>query len=184
MRTAHEDVRLKPHDELTQELLSSSLEEELGYNSNDPGDANSTHPTMNQIDGCTLMVTTKQPKYGEKDIGKYVNNLHEDREIRTTVLSDTSRIMEDIYSEIGAKQVTRRKLSFSPPRILDSAFKKEYESSWHDSNEPNAEAEVPSHANVLTSHVIYKFKTDEQQNRTPKERIVPHGNHDCEKDIF
>lgn len=41
---------------------------------------------------------------------------------------------------------------------------------------------MPLNANVISSHVIYKFKTSEDGSYTLKARIVPHGNRDVEKD--
>lgn len=37
-------------------------------------------------------------------------------------------------------------------------------------------------ANLSTSHVVYKLQSDEEGNKVQKARIVPHGNHDGEKD--
>lgn len=41
---------------------------------------------------------------------------------------------------------------------------------------------VPRDANFISSDVVYKLKVDEEGSRTLKARIVPHGNHDAEKD--
>ena len=35
---------------------------------------------------------------------------------------------------------------------------------------------------MITSHVVYKLKSDEEGKKVLKARIVPHGNHDAEKD--
>lgn len=43
------------------------------------------------------------------------------------------------------------------------------------------ECEVGNDANVVTSHVVYKIKTDELGERKLKARIIPHGNEDAEK---
>lgn len=90
--------------------------------------------------------------------------------------------MQNIYDELGSHQVTRRKLSFSPPWILDKAFHKEYYYNWHDAYESKQGREILPYANIVASHVIYKVKTDEEGVRTLKARIVPHGNRDNEKD--
>lgn len=59
---------------------------------------------------------------------------------------------------------------------------KEYHSNWHEAYEPRMENTIPTHANTVTCHVVSKVKADEVGSRTLKARIIPHGNHDAEKD--
>lgn len=65
---------------------------------------------------------------------------------------------------------------------MEQAFNKEHESNWSDAYNIVLEKNVPRNSNIITSHVVYKVKTDEQGDREPKARIVPHGNRDLEKD--
>lgn len=41
---------------------------------------------------------------------------------------------------------------------------------------------IPTDANVVGSHVVYKVKTDEEGKRKLKARICPHINEDSDKD--
>ena len=90
--------------------------------------------------------------------------------------------MEDIARTIGKSQVTRNRREFAPPWIVTEAFDKEHSSNWVDAYEEIDGSSLPAHANVISSHVIYKVKTSEDGSRTLKPRIVPHGNRDSEKD--
>lgn len=46
------------------------------------------------------------------------------------------------------------------------------------------EQQVPKNANVISSHVAYKIKIDEDESLKLKDRICPHGNRDKEKDVI
>lgn len=139
-------------------------------------------------DNPTLMARTDsdsvRPDSGEKDIGEYARRIEEPHTPTpaTTLTRDTSRELEEIYEEIGAKQVTASKLSFAPPWILKNALESEHASNWEKAYIEIPDKEVPRDANVITSHVVYRVKTDEDGSRLMKARIVPHGNHDDEKD--
>lgn len=43
-------------------------------------------------------------------------------------------------------------------------------------------SKIPAGANVITSHVIYKVKTNDDGSLKMKELIAPHGNKDIDKD--
>lgn len=95
---------------------------------------------------------------------------------------DHTRVLDEIHEVVGSKQVTRTHLTFAPPWILQEALKAEHDSNWADAYEVMQENSVPRNANVISSHVVYKLKTEEDGKRKMKARIVPHGNHDDEKD--
>lgn len=44
------------------------------------------------------------------------------------------------------------------------------------------EADLPSGANVVSSHVVYKVKSDENCKKSLKARICPHGNEKSDND--
>lgn len=197
MGVAYEDIRIAPKGQLTEELLSRSLEDELDEF---PPDRASVVPTV-QVNTTptrlpdappppppTNITTAYHPallathSLGDpvKDIGsvsvKYGQPLKED------LTSDRQKVLEEIHARLGNAQVSRGKLEFAPPWILDEAFRNEHDSNWSDAYIEQAESQVPLNANVITSHVIYKVKTDEEGLRNMKARIVPHGNRDFEKD--
>lgn len=204
MIVAYEDVRFAPRGELTTELLACSLEDEMGKPLTDtakvqdnPSDSSDEPrrslrlrfklkpPDQNQEQG-TLLATdatqTNRANWGEKDIGSYAKQQENNPDTCKSLTRDTSRSLDEIHNIIGSKQVTASHLSFAPPWILREALKSEHDTNWHDAYKEVMDKDVPRTANVITSHVVYKLKTDEQGARMMKVRIVPHGNHDDEKD--
>lgn len=101
-----------------------------------------------------------------------------------TLQSDKPRILDGMYEKVGSQQVSRSKLEFAPSWILDEAFESEHNSNWADSYAEVVGSDVAHDANVVSSHVVYKIKTDEEGKRKLKARIVPHGNQDHDKDII
>lgn len=130
-----------------------------------------------------LMTSDKKRKGPEDNIGWYAQTVQETGLNETEILqSDKTRILDEIHKVIGSQQVSGGKLAFAPPWIVEQAFEKEHASNWSDAYELVREKELPRTANVITSHVVYKLKTDETGSRDLKARIVPHGNKDLEKD--
>ena len=129
--------------------------------------------------------TANRPDGGARDIGDYATTDRHGSLQDTTGQSlqrDISRDLDRIHEVIGSKQVTATQLTFAPRFILEEALKSEHDSNWTDAYEEVPDHDVPRSANVITSHVVYKLKTDESGDRKLKARIVPHGNHDNEKD--
>lgn len=121
---------------------------------------------------------------GSRDIGVRAStriiqsNIPTPAELKT----EKQRVLYGILKQIGTRQVNRSELIFAPPWVLEEAFEREHNSNWSDAYVCVPEAEVERKANLITSHVVYKVKTDEKSERTMKARIVPHGNRDKEKD--
>lgn len=184
MRVAYEDVRLAPRSTLAQELLSCSVEQELGYDGPmDEGvDTNMDHPsTMNLMASST----GKKARGALDDIGDLAHDIQDTENGKCDSLrSDKARILDKIHETVGSQQVTGGKLAFAPPWILEQAFNKEHDSNWANAYEMVPEKSVPRNANTITSHVVYKVKTNEEGDRELKARIVPHGNRDTEKDCI
>lgn len=99
---------------------------------------------------------------GVKDIGTYANDMpaREDEPHPTMLIRDQSHELRLISDVIGSKQVTASKLDFVPPWILQEALRSEHESNWKDAYTEVSDESVPRSANVISSHVIYKVKTD------------------------
>ena len=184
MRVAYEDVRIAPEGRLTQELMSCSLEEVLVHHSADGG-VNHIEVDTVHLPSRNLMTSEQRPKGPEDDIGLHalrVQNASYDT--HAPISSDKSRILNEIHGVIGSHQVTAGKLAFAPPWISEQAFETEHKNNWSHAYKEVPEREVPRFANVISSHVVYKVKTNEMGNRELKARIVPHGNRDKEKDTI
>lgn len=205
MKPAYEDIRIAPSSPLAQELMSCSLEQELGlmadggeesHNAQHPpnvnalltarlsGDSNSCAIAdigIAQIDGPSKAYK-KLKHAATMDIDRDDSELRKPPTAIHELESEKPRIMEQIYSQIGSKQVSRSKVEFAPSWILDEAFQTEHDSNWKGAYKPVREDEVAKDANVVRSHVVYKVKTNEDGERALKARICPHGNEDDDKD--
>ena len=130
-----------------------------------------------------VLMAQRQPEVGENpkaDIGK-------DSNMRTppppaTLKSDRARILDTIHDTIGSQQVSLNELGFAPSWIALKAFDEEYTSKWADAYVEVDDRYIPANANVITSHIVYKVKVDEDGSKSLKSKIVPHGNRDSEKD--
>lgn len=205
MKPAYEDVRIAPQSQLTQELMSCSLEQELGLLADGGEDSDTEHhpPNIKALMAARLSGEEHSPAIA--DIGtaiadgpeKTYDSLQHSRAmdidcessdargppaIPHQLESEKPRILEQIYNQIGSKQVSRGKVEFAPSWILQDAFRKEHDKNWSDAYVPVSEGAVPDNANVVRSHVVYKVKTAEDGKREMKARIVPHGNEDDDKD--
>ena len=137
-----------------------------------------------------LMASEKKPQGPADDIGSYAKIINSNESEGSEVCainskpfkSDRKRILDEIHDTLGSHQVGGGKLAFAPPWIVEQAFDREHATNWSDAYVEVPERSVPLNANVITSHVVYKVKTDERGDRDLKARIVPHGNRDDEKD--
>lgn len=114
-----------------------------------------------------------------KDVGQTVIA---DTEMIGDLESDVQKVLTDIHNAIGNKQVTISKLQLAPSWITTRALKEEHDNNWAEAYREIDERLVPKHANVISSHVIYKIKTEESGIRRLKARLCPHGNRDIMKD--
>lgn len=227
MRVAYEDIRIAPSSQLTKDLMSQTVEQELAaddfvtpearteamyYHPYDGGSSdrgvgsgsyaqdppNIRNPALRQ---AKLIADDEAPQIvsdTRTSSALLANNIPSPQEnpeadIGTTstrgcptphaeLSSDKARVMEGIARTIGKAQVTRNRLEFAPPWIVREVFDQEHSSNWADAYVEIDDSSLPAHANVISSHVIYKVKTSEDGLQTWKARIVPRGNRDSEKD--
>lgn len=142
-------------------------------------------PPAQQNSTSTLMADTARSDGGDKDIGSYAlqqNRSHNETPKQPYLTRDHQTELDTIQETIGSKQVSRSQLGFAPPWLLDESLKSEHDSNWKNAYVEVQDKTVPRDANVISSHVIYKVKTEEDGARRLKARIVPHGNHDSEKE--
>lgn len=147
------------------------------------GGVNQTEVDAVHLPSQNLMTSKQKPKGSQDDIGVHALKIQDDSyDPHAPISSDKSRILNEIHGVIGSHQVSAGKLSFVPPWISEQAFETEHKNNWSDAYKEVPELEVPRYANVISSHVVYKVKTDKTGNRELKANIVPHGNRDNEKD--
>ena len=165
---------------LTKELMSCTLEEEVERLADEwemvNDDLSAGHPP-----NFSSLLSASQRLTCEGDIGKSEGEVFDTPPHGAELQSERRRVLQEINHQLGS-QVTRRKLQFAPPWIIDKAFMKEYESNCADAYSGVQKSDIPADANIIASHVVYKVKVDEEGEMKLKARIVPHENRDSEKD--
>lgn len=78
----------------------------------------------------------------------------------------------------------KRQIEFVPSLISEKAFTKEYEENWAGDLQKVNEFGIIHEANIISSNVLYKIKTDEESTRKMKARLCPQGEEDKEKESF
>ena len=206
MRVAYEYVRLAPRSELTSTLLECSLEDELTANSTGTVNEGQSLPEVEDTSGATLVEKDPPPPPPQTQpnsnmflaqgicVEFTIRNDREERDIenyadKTRIrdrLKDLQRNIDkelaDIHNFIGSKQVKASHLASAQTLIAQEALRSEHDSNWADAYTEVTGKGVPRNANVITSHVVYKLKSEEGGSRDMKARIVPHGNHDDDKE--
>lgn len=118
----------------------------------------------------------------EMDIGltQAEGPVEETEELR----SNYDMVVEQIHDVIGTEQVHRGDIQFAPSWIVEEAIETEVEDNWKDAYEIAQEDEIPPDANVISSHFVFKVKTDETGKKKLKARMCPHGNKDKMKGLI
>ena len=192
MKVAYEDLRLAPSGELTRELLAGSLEETLEEHTVSATPPKDTDNSGSDETGGELHLNNQQSMFhptllsrrvvgdAEKDTGTV--HVTDKPPPAVDLTSEKQRILKDVYEEIGTSQVAYRRLEFAPSWLIEEAFAKEHDDNWADAYELVDYKEMPKHANVISSHVVYKIKKQDDEMLILKARLVPHGNNDNDKD--
>lgn len=203
-RIAYEDIRLMPKPTSTMhgdwidgicaegEKDDASITHQIGQVKHDRGedfiqDAQrvSAHSPGETTKG--LMADPSPPQQAEeregykKDVGEYepsTENINGRR-----LLSQEAAILNDIKDKIGTGQVTASAIAFAPSWVVEKAMRSEHDENWVGAYEEVAESELPSEANVISSHVVFKIKTNDDSSLKLKGRIVVHGNRDADRDL-
>lgn len=201
-RVAYEDLRHLPKPNMVEDMLNSDIrlgghdaegEVDEDY---DTYDITTTHDETNdeQIYTGPKTDTTdalmaepfeqNNTPEGKKtvirdDLGDYKpssKNITNER-----LASQEETILQDIKSVIGSNQVTASAVAFAPGWIVDKAMKAEHDDNWTDAYEEVLEHDLPQKANLISSHILFRVKTNDDGSLRLKGRIVVHGNRDDEK---
>lgn len=159
MKPAYEYLGLVPQSELTREIMECSLENALA-NSTDRGekgskDARDSRPSnVNALlsagattagNGSELYIGTAEIKGPDKpfkflqseilkDIVKIEQEIKPLPEKLQIPELDKDRVLEEIYQQIGSKQVKKKEVEFATAWIVEQAFEKEYNDNWADAS--------------------------------------------------
>ena len=86
-----------------------------------------------------------------------------------------------INQRYGSKQFTRWEASDVPGWLFDIALQEELQN-WKGIVRDVPKGDIPSKANIISSHTVYRLKRTDEGDFRFKARICPHGNKDREKD--
>lgn len=79
--------------------------------------------------------------------------------------------------------MTRNKIEFAPPWIVDKAVRIEVDENWDGAYEEIHENDVDRSSNIIGAHFVFKVKKEEK-GKTLKARLCPPGNKDKMKDLI
>lgn len=98
-----------------------------------------------------------------------------------TLQSNESNVLQNMISVIGNPPFLLHQAQEFPRYVLMNKYDaEEREFKKHVRCVPISE--IPSNANMTSSHTIYKIKCEDNQSLRLKARIAPHGNEDSIKD--
>lgn len=211
-RVAFEDLRLRPKSELTDELMTGTVEEVLGHGGEESaipdsgmsatGTGSNAHqdlPVNDQPSSSAALAATSADAPSDSvrrhtngltgaaaDIGPYApaHDVALDPVENIDLASSEQTELQRVYEIIGARQVTAAQLEFASPALLERAAKVEHEENWSSAYAEVDRREVPRDANVISSHWVYKIKKATNGTLRLKGRLVLHGNRDDEKDVI
>lgn len=89
--------------------------------------------------------------------------------------------LDAIYADIRNQQFSRSRLENEPSAILDHVLKEEYDDNWAPHTKAVREQDIWLCENVISSHAGYKIKVLEDDSKSMKARMCPHGNLDRER---
>lgn len=98
-----------------------------------------------------------------------------------TLPSDEQRILKEIMDVFGNKPFMGHQAQGFEQFPIVNAYRKE-EDEFTKNVEVVKRSSVPPGSNIISSHVIYKVKMNDDATLKLKARIAPHGNEDSDKD--
>ena len=97
-----------------------------------------------------------------------------------TLASNEQVDFQSMFNHFGNRPFLMSQAQGFPQACIINAYKREEESFKHTVRVVTRDT-VPSNANVISSHVIYKIKLNDDNSLKLKARIAPHGNQDSMK---
>lgn len=197
-KIAYEDVRIRPQSDITSILMSDTVEhflelthEGVGEGSSHALVAHNFRPDEQMTDEDHRCETSADEQRdvlqrATRDIGSLASRVLEDPALQEERVLTTAEqnVLVNIESVIGKRQVSGSEMQFAPPWILDRAVKREIAENWTEAYEPVHRGQLQKGANIISSHFVYRVKTDELGVKMLKARLVIHGNRDADKDLI
>jgi len=106
---------------------------------------------------------------------------HVDTHVPFEMKSSEADVLKKYYDVFGYKDFMRHQAQGLPDFPLQNAYAIEQKKFTDTVKEIHAKS-VPNNSNVITSHVIYKIKANDDGSLKMKARIAPHGNKDRDRE--
>lgn len=133
-------------------------------------------------------IGSQRPKRSRRPPERYVPGNHTQSAVRSPL--NRVKIMKEYlrkaFSWLGGTQFVQRDASEIPEWLYGLSHEEEIEKNWKNNKKDVPTHEVPSDANIIGSHVVYRFEEDvmltsgESRRLKLKARICAHGNQDDE----
>lgn len=199
---AYEDIRIRPQSDITRFLREGDVETVISREDQITTSERNKPPSeesgpQSELDSVKALIATDSEQAvpdepapsslaASRDIGPHVDPvLQMDDVSGHNLASNRQHHLRTIQDILGGKQVSRGQLSFAPSWILEEAFDKEMRENWADAYEEIEQSAVPTDANIIGCHTVYKVKEapspESDGELTMKARNVLHGNRDKDR---
>ena len=98
-----------------------------------------------------------------------------------TLQSNQQSVLEKLYNVHGSEQFTKGSRQDIPEWLYTKAIREEL-NNWDGHYDSHNITEIPPDSNVVGSHLVYRFKQNDEGTYKFKARLVVHGNEDLEKE--
>lgn len=205
-RVGYKDTRLRPTPALTRELIEGNLDDEIAMNATGevttpatmlpetPNDIGLRFEPQRKADSASLFAETIEEnavndelplsviERGARHIGPFIAASTEHEDISgSTLISTREQTLWDIFNVISSQQVYESHISFAPSWIVDEALRTELETNWSGAYEKMLAKSVPDDANIISSHMPYRMKENDDGTVKLKAPLVLYGNHDRDR---
>ena len=97
--------------------------------------------------------------------------------------SESDSAIKLYHSAFGFREFTASQAQGLPSFVLDNAYS-EQEKKYLEHAKKIHVSKIPKKSNIITSHTLYKVKSNDEGKLYIKARIVPHGNRDKMKHVL
>lgn len=185
MKASHGDLRLMPRGALTKELMTEEVidddnDKEIANENLYKTERNETKTRENDIDKTEDMETMEslqacRKQNSEKDRG--MTSIRNET-IVDDICSEEQKVLQKLRDGIWNGTKPLNKLDSTPPQIIEKALQSENINNCTEAYRELDKRMIPKWANIITYHVVYNVRTDENGGHTTKSRTFPHVNKD------
>lgn len=113
----------------------------------------------------TQILTLKSMMFTGSKASPSLGNILEKYPTAHELSSMKDHVINENFRNISLKKNNRKALDFAPPWIVHDSSMPEHNTNWRDIYVTIFEEHVDSSENVVRSHVVYKFKADQDEQK-------------------